>query len=148
MKRRGATVADPATVALGISTDEIERAKPGLDPKMPFQFREYPLLDLGLSRSDCKAIITGGGLPIPGKSACFFCPFHDKAAWANLAHETPVLFRKSADLEALLNERRDLLGKDHVYLTRYGRPLAEAIDTDQGRLDLGLDGCDSGYCFT
>ena len=222
LKGRGATVAEPATVALGISTDEIERAKPGVDPRMPFQLREYPLLDLGLSRSDCKRVIADAGLPVPGKSACFFCPFHDKAAWSDLAHDTPELFAKSCELEAHLNQQRDEMacqgvglpprehyrtvvgcrahgedcpfdtsgddcepydfeylwgpplfppdrwtctkckrevaldddgnvafhGKDHVWLTRYGKPLAEVIATDQGRLDLGLDGCDSGYCFT
>jgi len=93
LKRRGATVADPATVALGISVDEIERAKPGLDERMPYQFRVYPLLDLGLTRADCKRIIAEAGLPVPGKSACFFCPFHDKHAWANLARESPDLFQ-------------------------------------------------------
>ena len=148
LKRRGATPDAPAIVALGISVDEIERARPGVDERMPVQHRVYPLLDLGLSRSDCKRIIAEAGLPVPGKSACFFCPFHDKHAWANQAREEPDLFKKSCDLEALLNERRDLLGKDHVYLTRFGRPLAESVDVDQGTLDLSLDGCDTGFCFT
>src|SRR3546814_10959171 len=35
LKRRGATKEDPATVALGISVDEIQRAKPGIDPGNP-----------------------------------------------------------------------------------------------------------------
>lgn len=148
LKRRGATVADPATVALGISVDEIERARPGIDERAPYQFRVYPLLDLGLRRDDCKRIIAAAGLPVPGKSACFFCPFHDKHAWANQAREEPELFKKSCDLETLLNERRDVLGKDHVYLTRFGRPLAESVDVAQGTLDIGLDGCDTGHCFT
>jgi len=110
--------------------------------------RVYPLLDLGLRRADCKAIIAAAGLPVPQKSACYFCPFHDKAGWANLAREEPELFQKSCDLEQLLNDRRDLLGKDHVYLTRFGRPLRESVDVDQGTLDLDFDGCDTGYCFT
>lgn len=146
LKARGATVEDPATVALGISVDEVERAKPGIDPKAPYQFRTYPLLDLGLHRRDCAAVISRGGLPVPGKSACFFCPFHDLEAWRRLKHDTPELFDKACHLEATLNERRDLLGKDHVFLTRRGRPLATTVD-DQLTLD-GLDGCDSGYCMT
>lgn len=52
--------------------------------------------------------------------------------------------------EDTLNERRTMLGKDPVYLTRFGIPLREAIDTDQELLPLaGADGaCDSGWCFT
>lgn len=146
LKRRGATEADPATVALGISTDEIERATPGIDPKATYQRRVYPLLDLGLSRHDCARLITAAGLPVPPKSACWFCPFHDKEAWRKLKRDTPDLFDKACDLEATLNERRDEQGKAHVWLTRHARPLAETVD-DQLVLD-GLDGCDSGWCMT
>ena len=34
----------------------------------------YPLIDWQLSRSGCRDLITSQGLPIPPKSACFFCP--------------------------------------------------------------------------
>lgn len=146
LKRRGATVEDPATVALGISVDEIERAKPGIDPRAPYQFRTYPLLDLGLTRTDCKRIIGEAGLPVPGKSSCFFCPFHDKEAWRALKRDTPDLWAKSCQLEDTLNERRVTLGKDPVYLTRHGIPLRDTLD-DQLTFD-GMDGCDSGWCMT
>jgi hypothetical protein len=146
LRRRGATVDAPAAVALGISTDEIERATPGIDPKAPYQFRVYPLLDLGLSRHDCARVITAAGLPVPSKSACWFCPFHDREAWRRLKRDTPDLFERACDLERTLNDRRDALGKDHVYLTRFAKPLAETVD-DQLVLE-GMDGCDSGWCMT
>lgn len=146
LKRRGATVERPALVALGISVDEIERAKPGVDPRMPFQVRTYPLLDLGLHRQDCRRIIEDAGLPVPPKSACFFCPFHDAEAWRRLKRDTPDLFDRACHLEDTLNARRQTLGKDEVWLTRSARPLRESVD-DQLVLD-GLDGCDSGWCMT
>lgn len=146
LRRRGATIEDPATVALGISVDEIERAKPGIDPLAPYQRRTYPLLDLGLSRRDCMALIARAGLPVPPKSACWFCPFHDHEAWRRLRRDTPDLFDRACQLETLLNERRHSLGKDPVWLTRHGRPLATVID-DQPTLP-GLDSCDSGWCMT
>lgn len=146
LKASGATKENPMRVALGISTDEIERAHPGVDPREPSQFRVYPLLDLGLSRSDCINIIRDEGLPIPHKSSCYFCPFHDAEAWRELKVETPELWEKSCDLEDTLNERRAKLGKDPVYLTRHGVPLRTIqVDAQQ---TLGLDGCDSGYCMT
>lgn len=146
LRQRGVTADDPATVALGISVDEIERARPGIDPRSPLQRRVYPLLDLGLSRGDCRRVIADGGLPVPPKSSCFFCPFHDADAWRNLLDETPELFAKSVELERKLNERpgRD---KNPVFLTRHGIPLDRAVNDDQGRLD-GMDGCDSGWCMT
>lgn len=146
LQRRGATVEDPATVMLGISIDEIERAKPGVDPRAPYQMRTYPLLDLGLRRTDCMRIIASEGLPMPGKSACFFCPFHDGEAWRKLRRDTPELWDKACHLEDTLNERRVTIGKDPVFLTRHAKPLRLLAD-DQLQL-AGMDGCDSGHCMT
>jgi hypothetical protein len=35
---------------------------------------EYPLQEWGWDREKCKAIIADAGLPVPEKSACYFCP--------------------------------------------------------------------------
>ena len=148
MKAHGATDANPATVGLGISVDEIERANRGRNEV--FEHRVYPLLDLGLHRSDCLAIAARAGLPVPPKSSCWFCPFHRPLIWSEMRRDEPVLFKKAAELEDMLNERRDRLGKDHVYLTRFGRPLRDAIGEAQPTLfDVSPDveTCDDGVCF-
>lgn len=71
LREHGATIEQPATVAPGISVDEIERAHPGIDPRARYQHRTYPLLDLGLRRSDCRRVIADAGLPVLGQSACY-----------------------------------------------------------------------------
>jgi hypothetical protein len=150
MKQHGASADNPATVAIGISLDEwhrINNRRVG-DHEHPV----YPLIDMRLDRAACQRIIAQAGLPVPGKSSCFFCPFHRPQAWAEMRRDRPDLFGKAAALEGLLNERRDKLGKDHVYLTRFGRPIADAIPAAQlglfadGGMDNG-DSCDEGYCF-
>ena len=93
------------------------------------------------------AAVAAAGIPVPPKSSCFFCPFHDSRAWRELRDETPELFEKAVTLENTLNARRDKLGKDHVYLTRHAVPLDRAIHEVPPLFD-GLDGCDSGHCFT
>ena len=70
-----------------------------------------------------------------------------------MRRDEPDLFEKSADLEELLNARRDTLNKDHVYLTRFNKPLRDAIPEAQDMLPLfdlspDADGCDSGHCWT
>ena len=152
LKANGATATEPATVGIGISTDEVQRAGRGKDG--PYERRTYPLIDLALNRNQCHAIITNAGLPTPPKSACYFCPFHRPQTWAEQARDEPELFEKSAQLEDTLNKRRDLLGKDHVYLTRFGRPLREVIGPAQDTFPLFADadpmgeaGCDEGVCF-
>ena len=146
---------NPATCGLGISMDEIQRAR--TDSGFPDQILEYPLLDHKppLRRADCYKIIEEAGLPKPPRSACWFCPFHSKEAWRELKRETPDLFQKAVELEATINVKRARLfatkdwDKDpNVWLTKHLRPLDQVVD-DQLVLDLdGPDGCDSGSCFT
>jgi hypothetical protein len=152
LRELGATKENPARVGLGISVDEIARAKPGIDPKAEYQYREYPLLDLEMTRADCLRVVADAGLPPPPKSACWFCPFHRPLVWREMKRDEPELFDRAVELERVLNERRDTLGRDHVYLTRFGKPLDEAISPDGDQLSLlgneDEDGCESGYCLT
>jgi len=148
-KNRGASVDTPATVAIGISWDEANR----LSSKHvePWEVPVYPLIERRLTRDDCKAIIVRAGLPVPGKSSCFFCPFHKPSDFARMRRDTPELFAKAAALETTLNERRDRLGKDHVFLTRFAKPIADVVATAQPGMDFGTgpgETCDEGYCWT
>lgn len=160
----GATAENPATVGIGISLDEIERLN--TRRAMPYERPVYPLLDFEppLRRVDCQRIIAAAGLPVPGKSACWFCPLKRPSTFAEMRRDRPELFTRACALEALLNHRRIALGKDPVWLTRFNRPLADAVGRAQDTLPglgLGVDlpvdgdshgdddaGCDNGMCFT
>jgi len=148
LKKHGAVAYRPAVVGIGISVDEIHRANKRRSE--PHEQVEYPLLDLALHRDDCLRIIAAAGLPVPPKSACFFCPLKTVGGWRQQQRDEPELFAKSLQLEAVLNEKRAMLGRDAAYLTRYGIPLAKAICDVSPVLDE-LDQnqeCDSGWCMT
>lgn len=110
LQANGASADNPATVAVGISTDEWQRAN--ARTAEPYELVQYPLLHLetrrgvGLNRAQCEAIITDAGLPLPRKSSCFFCPFHKPTVWVDMARDEPELFARSVLLEDTLNERR------------------------------------------
>lgn len=53
--------------------------------------KEYALIDWGWYREDCIAAIEKEGLPLPGKSSCFFCPSMKR-------HEIRTLYHKHRDL--------------------------------------------------
>lgn len=53
--------------------------------------KEYPLIDWDWYREDCIAAIVKEGLPIPGKSSCFFCPSMKR-------HEIRTLYHRHRDL--------------------------------------------------
>lgn len=148
LKVNGASTDDPAQVAIGISTDEIERANPNRAEQ--YEIINYPLIDLGLDRSRCAAIIEDAGLPVPPKSSCWFCPFHKSLTWAEMRRDEPRMFEAAVALEGMVLARQRIIGHDPLYLTRYGRPLDEAIDEAQEPLFAieGPEGCDEGYCWT
>ena len=155
-RKQGGTVADPAVIGIGFTVDEISRV--GGRPPEPGTEKAYPLLDLGIRRSDCPGIIQGAGLPMPPKSSCWFCPEHRIGDWLTMREEHPDRFAASCELEATLIARRATLGKDPVYFTRRGKPLAEAIADgvtsmidSSGQITAADDGdgsCQTGYCFT
>ncbi len=148
LKANGATNDDPATVAIGISVDELERAGKGKDEG--HERRVYPLLDFGYTRSDCQKIIDDAGLPVPPKSACWFCPFHRPSTWAEMRRDDPDHFIAAVSLEAMVIARQRMLGRAPLYLTRFNKPLDEAVAQAQDTLPWpeGPEGCDEGYCWT
>jgi hypothetical protein len=148
LKQHGASADKPATVAIGISTDEIERSN--RKKVEPHERTQYPLIDMGWDRSKCQQLNQRTfGRPAP-KSSCYFCPFHRPQTWAEMRRDEPELFAKSVELERTLNQRRVTLGKDPVWLTRFNRPLDEAVGEAQTPLFThdGPEGCDSGHCWT
>lgn len=149
LKANGATAETPATVCIGISTDEIHRVN--RKRAEAYENPVYPLIELGLDRSRCAQLIEEAGWPNPGKSSCYFCPFHRPQMWAEMRRDEPQLFDLAADLEAHMNRRRIEQGREAFYLTRFGKPLPEAIPEAQEMLPgFGAEwpSCDEGACWT
>ena len=148
-RKNGASRQEPAVTGLGISTDEAHRAR--TDSGIASQVLTYPLLDLGLDREACVEVIKSAGLPVPPKSACWFCPFHRRAEWERMKREEAHLLRRAIDLERLLNDRRRRLGRDPVYLHSSARPLDQVMKmagtTDAHVYGEDTEMCDSGYCM-
>lgn len=146
-KARGATIANPAIVGIGISWDEIQRMRTARDGDA--RIIVYPLIDLRLTRSDCETIIRDAGLAQPGRSACFYCPYKTQSGWQRMRHEEPDLFGKAVVMEAYMDTKMVAEGEGHVTFHRKG-PLM-AITSEARQMSLGLevdDVCESGYCLT
>lgn len=148
LRQQGVTKAAPATVALGISLDELQRMRSSSG--FAYYTLAYPLIELRMTRQDCINVIERAGLPVPPKSSCWFCPFHRLTRWRDMADTEPDLFRRSVALERYMNEHiRHPKGKDDVFFTDALKPLDKAVgDKTQGKLFDTEPSCDSGYCFT
>jgi hypothetical protein len=69
--------------------------------------RVYPLIDWGWYREDCVKKILEYGLPLPGKSSCFFCPSMKKPEIRQLAKQYPDLYARAVAIED--NAKENLL---------------------------------------
>lgn len=133
----------PVESWIGISTDEKHRARPSNDP---LEIKRYPLIELGLSRTNCEQIIRDAGLPVPPKSGCWFCPFKKQSAWHQLKRERPDLFERALVMEG--NAR----GKDgsHKYLPMFGSLERVAAQEELPGFDEAIadeGSCATGSCF-
>lgn len=81
---------------IGIHAGETRRGKIPDDAKFTYRF---PLKEWGWSQEHCEAAIREAGLPVPPKSACFFCPSMRKVEVLALAKEHPELFDRAVAME-------------------------------------------------
>lgn len=82
--------------AIGYDADEHYRVSDNPDPKWP---KWYPLLEWNWDRDACAAAARRVGLPVPPKSACFFCPSSKKHELVQLRKRHPELAERAALLE-------------------------------------------------
>lgn len=65
----------------------------------------FPLIEWGWDRERCKAEIIAAGLPVPMKSACFFCPASKTTEIDWLKRFHPELAAKAVEIETRAKER-------------------------------------------
>lgn len=129
---------------IGISTDEIIRAKPSFEA---WQTKRFPLIERRMSRRDCLAWLRRHGYPEPPKSACIGCPFHDNGRWRHMRDHDADAWADAVEIDrGLRTGSRGIRGE--LFLHRSCRPLDEAdlsTAADYGQLDLWPNECE-GMC--
>lgn len=115
---------------IGISTDEISRMKPARDKYIN---NVHPLIDLKMSRKDCLKWMSENAFPLPEKSACICCPFHDDKYWYFMKHNRPEEFADAVEFDKKIR-RGSRKQDDELFTHRKCIPLDEVnfdIKTDQ-----------------
>lgn len=114
---------EKATDWVGISTDEARRANK-ID-RIKWITNAYPLIDLNLSRKDCVQLIKDAGWEMPIRTSCVMCPQRTTFEWLKLKVDCPEDFKRACEIEKEI-QRVD----PNVWLTPFGRPLADVVDTE------------------
>lgn len=131
---------------IGISLDETIRMK---ESNVAFIKNRWPLIELGMRRSDCLVWIHENGYPEPPRSSCVFCPFHNNNEWRRLKMEEPEEFEKAVEFEKHIQTAKTSENfRSTAYLHSSLRPL-DQIDfsnaEDRGQLNLFGNECE-GMC--
>jgi hypothetical protein len=90
---------------IGIDAGEAHRGKIPDDEKFTYRF---PLIEWGWARDECVQAIERAGLPVPRKSACFFCPATTKKEVIELHRSRRDLFDRAVAIEENAREHGQL----------------------------------------
>jgi len=137
---------------IGISIDEVSRMKPN---KLKYIKNIYPLIEKKISRTKCKEWMVKNGYPIPPRSACTFCPFHNNEEWRivkSVKEEWNDVVKMDLAIRSQERFKNKNIGKavinDELYLHRSCKPISE-IDFEKKKnddqLNLFNEEC-LGYC--
>lgn len=129
---------------IGISTDEASRMK---DSREVWNRNVFPLIDLGMSRTDCLAWMQRHGYPQPPKSSCIGCPFHSDREWRRIRDEDPDAWADAVALDEVI--RQPVRGiKGQQFMHRRLLPLAQvdlSTAEERGQTNLFENECE-GMC--
>lgn len=92
--------------------------------------KRYYLREWGIDREACGRIIVNAGLPLPPKSACFFCPAMKDAEIAALKIEDPVLYALAIEMETMYRAGRHFHGDDAFNVTAVHRKTRERVELE------------------
>lgn len=119
---------------IGISTDEAHRAK---DSRDAWSHNSWPLLDLGMSRSDCLRWIAEHGYPTPPRSSCIGCPFHSDAYWRALRDHSPAEFGDAVQVDEAMRACGGMAGMRRLqFMHKSRRPLGSVVFEGDGQLEF------------
>ena len=129
---------------IGISTDEAGRMKPARDK---YILNRHPLIEAKMSRQDCIDYLKKEKIPLPEKSACIVCPYHNDAYWHFMKTERPSEFADAVDFD---KQVRNISRKEdeQLYAHRSCKPLDEVEfnkKEDDKQLDMFNNECE-GMC--
>lgn len=127
---------------IGFSIDEAHRAE---RKRTLWTSESYPLIEMGLTATDCVRIIQEHGLVVPLKSSCYFCPFQPFIEWNWLKNNHPELFKKALLLEENYYLRKP--EKRNEFGLLRGTPLWKVKNGLQPEMLIpGEQSCWSGHC--
>jgi hypothetical protein len=130
----------PVEQWIGISLDEIERTR---SADVKYITNRFPLIEKRMTRNACMLWLERNGIEVPPKSACVFCPYHNKAQWVK-TKLVPDDWRRAIEADEYI---RDYEQGRKKYLSNRLVPLTELdLSTPEENGQMNFFDC-SGTCW-
>lgn len=136
-------VKESIDLKLGISVDEAHRMNTS---RKKWIVNKYPLVEKGISRQGCIKYLKKHNIPIPPKSACIGCPFHDDIYWDDMKKNRQAEFADACEFDRRIRTnacRKNTLNGE-IFLHRTCKPLIE-VKFHDGNYELWGEEC-TGLC--
>jgi hypothetical protein len=147
---------------IGFSADEVGRVSNSGDTR--YSRSRYPLLELGMTVTQCLAYLKSRGWESVVKSACIGCPYHGNAAWRRMRDTDPESWRDAVEFDKQYRHGAGMQQERYLHISRL--PLDQApidrirpsewlqpslldavVELDLERLENGdPDGCSPWAC--
>lgn len=143
--RRGRIAPGSVEVWIGISTDEIFRVKAA---KQRWMTNRHPLIEAQMSRRDCLRWLHKHGYPMPPKSSCIGCPFHNNQMWRDMRDDRPSEWNDAVEIDRWMRQgdARGMRATEYMHAQRV--PLDQvdlSTAEDRGQLNMFNNECE-GMC--
>lgn len=111
---------------IGFSLDELTRVSDRNE--VSYITKRYPLIDLGMTRDDCKRWLRRAGWTSVEKSACIGCPYHGNRQWRDLRDNRPDEWADAVAFDAAIRKggARGLPLHGQAFLHQSRVPLDQA----------------------
>lgn len=140
---------DAVRTLIGFTADEDTRVK---EDRKEFEYVEYPLIEIGLTREKLPGYYLSRGLPMPPRSVCRACFANDVPFFKDMHDNEPADFEQACKVD---DEIRDLscIGiTDECYVSSVCIPLralaANNFILSDAQREQDAVRCHSGHCFT
>jgi hypothetical protein len=96
----------------------------------------YPLREWGLDRKACGQTIVDAGLPLPPKSACFFCPAMRGIEIERLKVLDPDLYQLAVEMERLYRTGKHFRGDNAFTVKAVRKDTKEKVELEMTGVDV------------
>jgi len=126
---------------IGISKDESTRMK---DSRLKYMVNKWPLIDMNMDRQACKDWMEKHGFPIPPKSSCVGCPFHNDELWLEMKRKYPDEWNDAVAMDKRLRKMRGMKWPQFMHRSLID---LDKVDLREDQLNLFENEC-TGMCAT